>query len=87
VRIGSAALWTLAAALAANFMHRFPEDPSERAIAVCRPVQWIANVASSFAASMDDRGRAGEAAEPWREASHQSCVRLAQKVFFAIQQG
>ena len=83
MRLTRLGLLTLLVAAGATLLQQFPNEPSERAAVVCRPVLFLTTAASEIASSMDDSDRIGRARRPWHYDVHRACLRIAERVFIA----
>ena len=86
MRFTRAVMWAVVVAVAASGLRTFPQDPAQRAMAVCAPLQWLMSAAVAISSAMDDSGRIGPVRPGWHDDVHRSCVRIAERVFLAAGQ-
>ena len=67
-------------------LQSFPTTAPERAAVVCKPVLLLTNIAAQLASSMNDSGRIGPSRQPWHGDVHRACMRIAERVFVAVEE-
>jgi len=83
MRVTRVGLFVMLLLAGLSIFQAFPSEPAQRAALVCRPVRFLADVASALSSSMNDSGRVGALRQPWHDNAYRTCERIAASVLVA----